>query len=123
MGGKVSTSPRTEIMLSSEDNGALISGDYKLIMGVQSYGFWTSLVYPNATTDHSKEREVDCGAGCLFNIKEDPSEYENLAATMPEKLKELQNVWQTRNATKYWPPHMLQDVAKCEAYLEAHQGF
>ena len=59
--GAVSKSPRTEIMLSSEDDGGLISGPYKLIMGVQSYGFWTAPNYPNASTDHSKEKTVDCG--------------------------------------------------------------
>jgi len=121
--GKVSNSPRTEIMLSSEDNGAIISGNYKLIMGVQSYGFWTSLNYPNASTNHSVEKTVDCGQGCIFDIVQDPSEYVDLAATMPAKLAELQGLWQKRNATKWNPETMAVDTEKCDAYVAAHGGF
>lgn len=125
--GKVTKSPRTEIMLASEEankgGAAIISGPYKLIVGLQSYGFWTSPNYPNASTDHSKEKTVDCGAGCLFNIIDDPSEYTDLAASMPEKLAELQALWQKRNATKYWPEKLALDPVKCAAYAKAHKGF
>jgi len=121
--GAVSKSPRTEIMLSSEDDGGLISGPYKLIMGVQSYGFWTAPNYPNASTDHSTEKTVDCGAGCLFNVIDDPSEYTDLAKEMPEKLAELLALWSKKNATKYYPQHMALDTQKCKAYQAAHQGF
>ena len=38
--GAAPQSPRTEIMISSEDNGAIIAGDMKLILGLQTYGFW-----------------------------------------------------------------------------------
>jgi len=110
-------------MLSSEDNGAIISGNYKLIMGVQSYGFWTSLNYPNASTNHSVEETVDCGQGCIFDIVQDPSEYVDLAATMPAKLAELQGLWQKRNATKWNPETMAVDTEKCDAYAAAHWGF
>lgn len=125
--GEVSESPRTEIMLASEERsgggGAIISGPYKLITGVQSYGFWTSPNYPNASTDHSKERTVDCGAGCLFNIIQDPSEYTDLAAAMPQKLAEMQALWKKRNATKYWPQKLKLDAQKCKAYAAAHGNF
>jgi len=125
--GNESKSPRSEIMLSSENAGAIISGPYKLIMGVQSYGFWTSPNHPNASTDHRlstvAQVAVDCGTGCLFNILEDPSEYTDLASTMPDKLAELQSLWQKRNSTKYWPPRLVPDSQKCEAYAKAHNGF
>lgn len=121
--GRVANSPRSEIMLSSEDNGAIISGPYKLIIGVQSYGFWTSPNYPNASTDHSKEKTVDCGAGCLFNVIDDPSEYTDLAVTMPQKLSEMQALWKKRNATKYWPNRLALDTQKCKEYAAAHAGF
>lgn len=121
--GEVASSPRSEIMISSEDNGGIINGSYKMIMGVQSYGFWTSPNYPNASTDHSKEKEVDCGDGCLFDIVDDPSEYEDLARKMPEKLAQLKELWQKRSATKYWPAKMAPDTKKCKAYVASHKGF
>ena len=90
--GQVQVSPRTEIMLDSQCYnpgscvngsagkkspcdpdylciGAIISGDFKLVLGTQKYGFWMGPVYPNASTDHSKERPFDCKAGCLFDIQ------------------------------------------------------
>jgi len=150
--GAVAQSPRTSMMISSEDNGALISGDYKLIIGVQSYGFWQAPNYPNATTNHSSELPFDCGAyqgkqtnqslcqrslfpagysslcctagdGCLFNIQEDPSEYNDLAASMPAKLQELKQQFATWNATKIVQGRYPTFQDKCEAFVDTHQGF
>tara|TARA_B110001452_G_scaffold15914_1_gene13034 strand:- start:336 stop:662 length:327 start_codon:yes stop_codon:yes gene_type:complete len=67
-------------------NGALIVGEYKLILGRQTYGFWQAPIYPNATTNHSAEEPFDCGVvGCLFDIVADPSEYTDVASTQPAK--------------------------------------
>eukprot|EP00041_Stephanoeca_diplocostata_P024115 m.603621 g.603621 ORF g.603621 m.603621 type:complete len:351 (-) comp22455_c2_seq8:2081-3133(-) len=122
--GNVSKSPRTEIMISSEDTGAIISGDMKLIIGLQTYGFWQGPEYPNATTDHSKEKEFDCGVtGCLFNITADPSEYTDLAATHPSVLKQMHELFAQRNATAYETPKLAEDPEKCAAYVKANQGF
>jgi len=121
--GTVESSPRTEIMISAEDNGGIISGDYKMIVGVQNYGFWTALNYPNKSFDHSTVKEVDCGKGCLFDIRGDPSEYVDLATSMPDKLDELQKLHKKRSATSYMPPNMENDAARCSAYLKEHQGF
>lgn len=93
--GDAEVSPRTEIMLDSQCYpagscvngsagqkspcdpahmciGAIISGGFKLVLGMQKYGFWMGPRYPNASTDHSSERPFDCGAGCLFDIVNDP---------------------------------------------------
>ena len=122
--GKAADSPRTEIMLSSEDTGALISGDFKLILGVQSYGFWTAPNYPNASTDHKSEKTVDCKAtGCLFNIREDPSEYHDLAASNPSKLAEMQALFKKRNATAFEAPKRDKDAGGCQAFVDANGGF
>ena len=121
--GKNTTSPRTEMMLSSEDNGAIISGDWKLILGEQTYGFWQAPVYPNASTNHKLERPFDCGSGCLFNIRDDPSEYHDQAEAMPEKLAEMQALWRTRNATKYYPERVPVDGTACAAAAAQRGGF
>lgn len=81
LSGHADASPRDEMLIEagpgvliSGADGALISGDFKLIMGKQPYGFWTAPIHPNATTDHSSELPVECGeTGCLFNIIADPS--------------------------------------------------
>ena len=86
LSGAAATSPRTEMMIGTELveqkrnakpvtkpgwSGALIVGAFKIIIGVQSYGFWQGPIYPNATTDHSTEVvDLSCGErGCLFNIQ------------------------------------------------------
>ncbi len=121
--GAAPQSPRTEIMISSEDNGAIIAGDMKLILGLQTYGFWQGPVYPNATTDHASETEFDCGAGCLFNISEDPSEYHDLAAARPAELQAMQALWRQRNATAFRPERVPLDPAKCAAARDARGGY
>ena len=43
-------------------NGALINGSFKIIIGAQSYAFWQSPIYPNASTDHTTEEVY---GGCV----------------------------------------------------------
>ena len=132
--GNVTSSPRTEMMIGTEPNvgkngpspywnGALISGDFKLILGMQSYGFWQAPVYPNATTNHSAEHVFQCNDGCLFNIQDDPSEYTDLSTTMPGKLKEMYALFVERNKTTFQAAKKGVDAEKCEAYVKAHNGF
>jgi hypothetical protein len=104
-------------------NGALISGDFKLVLGIQSYAFWQGPVYPNASTNHAAETTFDCGDGCLFNILSDPSEYHNLATTQQGKLAEMRELFAERNRTTYEAPKVPDDPIKCEAYARNHGGF
>ena len=85
--GQNSTSLRTDIPAS---NFTLISGDYKIITGSLNFSVWTSPQSPNTTTGQLHVIE-NCGDGCLFNIKTDPTEHVNLATKMPDVLKEMQN--------------------------------
>ena len=100
----------------------------------QSYGFWQSPIYPNATTNHSAEQVVSCGLqGCLFNIETDPSEYVDLAPSMPDKLAAMFALFQKRNATTFEAnklgcftvgnPECEANIAACHEYVASHGGF
>ena len=98
--GQNSTSPRTDIPLS---NVTLVSGDYKILTGDISVATWTGPHSPNTTTQPGRFITEHCGNGCLFNIKEDPTEHVNLASAMPDKLKEMQAKLVQYQATYFNP--------------------
>lgn len=93
--GSTTATAHKEIVLGYDFNsaGAVISGDYKLIVGSQGtvcdHLMWTPLDYPcrNGTTGE------DCNPYCLYNIVEDPGEKINLVEKEPEKLKEMLDMY------------------------------
>ena len=93
--GKVSASPRTEMLISDT---TLISCDWKLMQGKFRYAVWQSPVWPMASTpsqDVLEDTVLDCvgnhgDAPCLFNIREDESEYVNVARLYPDTVAEMQ---------------------------------
>src|SRR5262249_32629971 len=72
-------SPHEAILLNAErDRGALRAGDWKLVLTGPADGA------------APKKKKAAAGAAVeLFNLAEDPSEKNNLAAKHPEKVKEL----------------------------------
>lgn len=56
---------------------------------------------------------------CLFNITQDPCEYHNLAANMPNMVKELLNILKSYNETAVKPGNKPADPA---AYPMYHGG-
>ena len=88
--GENSTSPRVDVPASIN---TLISGSYKILLGKVPQAGWTGPHYPNLTNPHGGiETAEECGDdGCLYNIMDDPEERVNLAARMPEVLKNMQN--------------------------------
>ena len=142
LAGSNATSPRTEIMVarcqlptkddppiskgSPDCSGAIIVGEYKLIVGMQGYAFWQGPVYPNASTTNAArkkfEKFFDCGAGCLFNIMDDPSETNNLADAMPSKRDALWKRYVELNATQFDAPKLNVNANECNAYRTAHGG-
>ena len=71
--GQNSTSPRVDIPVT---NKTLISRDYKILTGIAGAG-WTVPHYSNSS--HHVDAKINCGDGCLCNIKEDPLEQHDRA--------------------------------------------
>lgn len=105
LSGATKTGPRTEIWLGSggagdSDNSkdpivqALIRSDgYKVLYGNVIENAWTGPFYPNATTSWCDTCPLDCGTidapTCLFNVLNDPTEHDNLAAANPGIVAEM----------------------------------
>ena len=91
--GESTTTPHDEIVLgfnfTKAEIGAIIVGDYKLIVNEQSGScdslMWSPLDYP--CSDGPKGES--CDPYCLYNIVEDPNEHNELSQKEPDKLQEL----------------------------------
>ena len=119
--GANSTSPRTDIPVSYN---TLISGDYKIITGSVHYSVHTGPKYPNVTTTkRAISKNYNCGEGCLFNIKQDPNEYNNLATKMPDMLKSMQGKLQEYQKTYFNPNRGKVWPGACETALNKYGGF
>ena len=120
--GQNSTSPRTDIPLSMT---ALISGDYKVLIGTIKDAGWTGPVYPNETHPDGGIAAVEhCeDSGCLYNIKEDPEERSNLAQKMPDTLKEMTAKLQKYRANHFNPNRGGIWPGACDTALNKYGGF
>ena len=120
--GENSTSPRTEIFASVD---ALISGDYKILMGQMEQAGWTGPRYPNQTNPHGGiNATLNCGeTGCLFNIKEDPEERKNLASTMPDMLSQMKQKLTALSATHFNPDRGSASPLACQTAVEKYGNF
>ena len=96
--GENEKTPHDEIVLGYDfdynnlkrpHQGAIIVGNYKLIIGPQEVGcdtdMWSPLDYP-CTDGRTGD---DCDPYCLFDIVNDPRELNNLAKTEPKLMQEL----------------------------------
>ena len=120
--GQNSTSPRTDIPLSMT---ALISGDYKVLIGTIKDAGWTGPVYPNETHPDGGIAAVEhCeDSGCLYNIKEDSEERSNLAQKMPNTLKEMTAKLQKYRASHFNPDRGGIWPGACDTALNKYGGF
>ena len=93
--GSTTKSPHDSIILGYDyDNtGAIISGDYKLIVGPQGKScdnlMWSPLDYPC----HDGPKGDNCNPNCLYDIINDPTEKNNLAESKPDVVKQLQDMY------------------------------
>ena len=118
--GEKPTSPRDDVPISYN---TLISGDYKILTGDVIFASWTGTRYPNNTTPPGRFPTEECGNGCLFNIKDDPEERNNLADSMPTMLKTMQSKLAAYQATYFNPDRGSQWPAACEYALNTYGGF
>lgn len=74
---------------SVRNQGAIIVGNYKLIVNPQDHGcdslMWSPLDYPCS----QGEKGPDCKPYCLYDIVNDPNEKKDLSTANQEKVKEL----------------------------------
>ena len=81
-------SPHDEILFNSTPyNGAIRVGDWKLVLGgdhAETDGDSLDIKIAKKRARDNERSPIE-----LFNLKEDPSEKNNLASTNPEKVKEL----------------------------------
>ena len=93
--GENEKTPHDEIVLgynfdnSHPAQGAIIVGDYKLVVGLQNHGcdslMWSPLDYPCSEGPEGP----DCDPYCLYDIVTDPTEKKDLSKENPEMLKLL----------------------------------
>ena len=120
--GQTDVSPRTDIPASIN---ALISGDFKILIGDIGQAGWTGPQYPNQTNPAGGILATEkCGdSGCLYNIKVDPEERKNLASSMPDKLKEMQEKFKKYLATYFDPDRGHSSPLACQAAVNKYGGF
>ena len=122
--GESATSPRIDVPVSYD---TLISGDYKILVGNVGQAGWTGPQYPN--TSHLLDGiyvSEDCGeTGCLYNIKMDPEERNNLASASEnqEILKEMQLKLTTYQETYFNPDRGEEWPGACETAMNEYGGF
>ena len=124
--GTNTTSPRTEIFFTKD---CLIDGDWKLLTGAQSSASWPGPTYPNASTAASNNTldrySLKCNTACLFNVAEDMTEHDDLAAAHPDivtkmlaRLADLtETIWDNK-----WTGFSSTCIPTSEA-LKLHSGF
>jgi hypothetical protein len=83
LSGRNGSAPRDVIVLGHEfqmnskspTNGALIVGDFKLIIGPQTYSDYRGPMYPCVKATPAP----GCSPNCFFNLRLDPHEHHDLA--------------------------------------------
>ena len=65
-------------------------------------------------------------AGCLFNIRDDPTEHNEIGALYPDKLKELQDRLAELKASSFqtnWTDPSFDDCSTVKDTIAANDGF
>ena len=125
LSGNISTSPRTRVHLSQS---AMVVGQYKLIRTSEEMrACWGGPLYPNASQNNynnsgpflspCQPARVCDGAGCLFDVVNDPSEYHDLAQdpAHADLLGKMQEQLEEANRHNFKPHRGAFDERACAA--------
>lgn len=130
--GVNSTSPRVEIPLSPT---AFISGNYKLLLGPNDQATWSGPQYPNSSSVNSPVVPgpiLKCPNGCLFDVLNDPTEHNDIAAQNPgivtamtNRLNTLAKDFYSNNDTNfnYFCPTNITMPCACWAAINIYGGY
>ena len=80
-------------------------------------------VYKNFSEMEKLLWAKDCGEGCLFNILEDPTEHNDLAQSMPDKLATMQNLLKEKNKKLFMPDRGNMSFNACRNSALVNGGF
>jgi len=119
--GQNSTSPRVDVPVSYD---TLISEGYKILVGTVTGAGWTGPQYPNKTHPEGIRPTQKCGeSGCLYNIKTDPNEHNNLAVAMPDILEMMHNKLEKYRATYFNPFRGFTSKEACDKAINKYGSF
>ncbi len=143
--GQNTTSPRSRVVIGSntDGNGGRTSGNttiggiirppYKIIIGYDvnntiNMAGWPGLKTPNNTASPDWDNLVEsCGrtpeTGCLYNIYEDPTEHNNIAATNPDIFQQMLAEVDEAQKQVFSPERGIADGLAVKVANEAYDGF
>jgi len=126
LSGQNKTSPRNEIPIGRTGVpttiGALIQGEWKILVGPVDQNGWTGPIFPNITTNWISGNSIaHCGLiGCLFNIYNDPTEHFDVGDANPDIRTKLRNRLAELEKTVFSPTRGPVDPAACDAALNKY---
>lgn len=92
---------------------ALISGQYKIVIGRQEgRGIFFGPIYPN-TTSHRDQPAYPCVEGCIYNIFEDPTEHVNLKDSLPDVWTQMLSKLNAHGKTVYQTDYAEPNTTEC----------
>ena len=136
LSGANGTSPRTELPLVIEKTGrqgksngttsVLIQGDYKLILGLQVLSYYQGPDFPNAShygvVSDLKNMQLCALVGCLYNLREDPTEHHNIAFSNLKLARAMKARIAELAKTKFETPSDTRK-ADCERQIIRNKGW
>jgi len=99
---------------------------YKLLLGIITSSFWQGPLFPNATTNYTYDNAIytDCTRpGCLYDIWEDPTEYNDISAKYPHIAKDMLARLEYYETTIFNPYRGPIDNYGCEIADSVYGGF